>query len=168
MDFSFRPLTKEDFELILEWLNKPHVKKWWRDQKDTLDEIEKKYGGRIEGDDPTDCYIAEIDNTPIGFIQSYPINDYPEHARSIPLDNAVGIDLFIGKEDFTGKGFGTKLLEQFVKKVLRVRYPDARFVVADPEVANVASVRAFQKAGFRKGKIVSGEHGPEQLMIFEL
>jgi len=59
-------------------------------------------------------------------------------------------------------------LEQFVKKVLRARYTDARFVVADPEVANIASVKAFQKAGFRKGKIVSGEYGPEQLMVFEL
>jgi aminoglycoside 6'-N-acetyltransferase len=168
MEFSFRILAKEDFSLVSLWLHKPHVKKWWPDPQETLDEIEKKYGGPIGGDDPTDVYIAEIDGKPIGFIQSYMVSDYPEHAQSIQLDNSVGVDLFIGEEDLIGKGYGTMLLKQFIEKVIRKEYGNASSVVADPEVANKASVRAFQKAGFQKGAIVSGEYGPEQLMIFEL
>jgi aminoglycoside 6'-N-acetyltransferase len=168
MQFDFRLVTKEDFPLLTIWLNTPHVKKWWREPTETLDEVEKKYGGRVIGDEPTDVYFAMLRGTPIGMIQSYRVDDYPEHAESINLENAIGVDLFIGEEAYTGKGYGPLLLAQFIDKVIRTSYRDAAFVVADPEIANTVSIRAFEKAGFTKGDIVSGEHGPEQLVIFTL
>ncbi len=168
MEFSFRLVTKQDFSLLALWLGKPHVKKWWRDAKETLDEVHNKYGGPVVVDDPTDYYVSEVGGTAIGFIQSYMVDNYPEHADTIQLDNAAGIDLFIGEEDFIGKGYGAAMLTQFVNKVIRNTYKTVDFVVADPEVANLASIRAFEKAGFQKGAITPGEYGPEQLMIFRL
>lgn len=154
--------------MLTVWLHKPHVLKWWRDPKETLCEVEEKYGGRVVGDDPTDVYISLFGAAPIGLIQSYRIDDYPEHAESIKFNNAVGVDLFIGEEDFIGKGYGPMMLVQFVEKVIRNNYTGADFVVADPEVTNMASIQAFEKAGFHKAEVVEGEYGPEQLMILNL
>jgi len=168
MEFIFRLITKDDFPLLTAWLHKPHVLRWWRDPQETLVEVEAKYGGRVEGDEPTDVYFAEVEGKPIGLIQSYWTDDYPEHAATIPYPKAVGVDLFIGEEDYIDRGYGTAMLTQFVSKVIRARYPDAQYVVADPELTNPASLGAFRKAGFSKGPVTPGEYGPEQLMILEL
>lgn len=57
------------------------------------------------------------------------------------------------------------MIVRFVEDIIRVRYPTATGVVADPEIANAASIRAFEKAGFGRGRIVDGEFGDEQLMV---
>jgi aminoglycoside 6'-N-acetyltransferase len=80
------------------------------------------------------------------------------------MPGAIGGHLFIGEPDMTGRGYGTLMSAAFIEDVVRPAYPDATGVVADPEVANLASIRAFEKAGFVRGEIVPGEHGPEQIM----
>jgi aminoglycoside 6'-N-acetyltransferase len=161
MEFSFHLIGEEDMSLLLVWLNKPHIKKWWRYPDETIDDVKRE-------NDPTSYYIATLNKKPIGFIQSYNVEDYPEHAEYINLDKAIGVDLFIGEENLIGKGYGPILLKQFVEKVIRKQYDGAKYVVADPEVLNKASIRAFEKAGYTKGKIVPGKYGPEQLMMLEL
>jgi len=164
MVITFRPLLKEDYELFAHWLEQPHVSKWWREPA-TVEFVEKEYG---PSDKKTDVYIIEGDSKPIGIIQSYRIEDYPEHFEKIRIKKAIGIDLLIGLSNLTGKGYGTQLLESFINTMIRKKYSNANYVIADPEIANIASVRAFEKAGFKKGDIVRGDHGPEQLMIFQL
>jgi RimJ/RimL family protein N-acetyltransferase len=39
--------------------------------------------------------------------------------------------------------------------------------VAAPETRNAASLRAFEKAGFRREREIAGEDGPELLMRLE-
>ena len=41
---SFRPLVTTDFPLLLEWLQRPHVKEWWNDGEDTLEKVAASYG----------------------------------------------------------------------------------------------------------------------------
>lgn len=166
MAISFRMFAGDDLELLVKWISRPHVQRWWRESA-AMKSVKKKYGGRLIGDDPTTVFIILSDKKPIGMIQSYYINDYPEHARLIKLDHAVGVDLFIGELDFIGKGYGPAILSGFIK-IIRHRYRKAECIVADPEVANMASIRSFKKAGFKKGDIVPGEHGPEQLMIYQI
>lgn len=167
MELDFRPVTRQSLKLLVNWLAKPHVQKWWREPA-TLESVEEKYGGRIQGNDPTSVYIIFTGQTAIGMIQSYYVDDYPEHTKSIKLDNAVGVDLFIGEEDFIGKGYGPAILSKFINDVIPHEYQKAECVVADPEVINKASIRSFEKAGFKKGNITDGEHGPEQLMVYQI
>ena len=164
MLITFRPLQATDYALFASWLGQPHVTKWWHEPA-TVEFVKKEYG---PSDTKTNVYIVGGDGQPIGVIQSYWVDDYPEHCAKVQVEKAVGIDVLIGVSGLTGKGYGTQLLTKFINTVVRESYPAALHVVADPEVANLASIRAFEKAGFKKGQVVSGEHGPEQLMILQL
>ncbi|HEV2413106.1 MAG TPA: GNAT family N-acetyltransferase [Candidatus Saccharimonadales bacterium] len=167
MKIHFRPLKRDDFPLFIKWLAKPHVSRWWKEPA-TMEHVETKYAPAVDGHDKTAMFIVEDDDRPVGFIQSYWIDDYPEHAASVRVKAAIGVDLFIGEEDRIGKGFGPALLKAFITDVISSKYPDARRVVADPSVDNLASIRAFEKAGFYKGEITRDDDGPEQLMIIDL
>jgi aminoglycoside 6'-N-acetyltransferase len=164
MQFIFQPLTKEDLPLLVRWMAQPYVSQWWKEPA-TLEFVEKEYGTTIDKGDPTNVYIVKIGDRSMGMIMSYMVADYAEHAESVRLDRSVGVDLFIGESDLTGKGYGSAMLEQFRSTILHDGYPNADWLVADPEAENIASIRAFEKAGYHKGNIVPGEHGPEQLMI---
>ena len=63
-------------------------------------------------------------------------------------DHAAGVDLFIADATLTGHGVGTSVLRRFVDEIVFERRTTT-CCVADPDVGNVASVRAFEKAGFR-------------------
>jgi RimJ/RimL family protein N-acetyltransferase len=61
----------------------------------------------------------------------------------------AGVDLFVADEARTGRGLGTRLLRRFVADVVFAP-PATVACVADPDAANVPSLRAFEKAGFRR------------------
>ena len=163
----FRPLVRGDFPLFIRWLGAPHVSRWWKEPA-TVEHVESKYGPGADGKDKTAMFIVESDETPVGFIQSYKVDDYPEHAASVRLPGSIGVDLFIGEKDYVGKGYGSALLKAFISDVVPRKYPDARQVVADPSIKNLASIHAFEKAGFHKGSITNDDDGLEQLMIADI
>jgi RimJ/RimL family protein N-acetyltransferase len=77
----------------------------------------------------------------------------------------AGIDLFIAEEALTGQGLGTEVIRRFVHDVVFARL-DLTACVADPESANVASLRAFEKAGFRRVKeFVDPEEGTSNVLV---
>jgi len=148
MTITFRPVTRDDYALLLEWHLRPHVERWWNKRR-TLEEIETHYGPTIDGTEPTDHYIALLDGEPLGMIQAYLMADYPDWAETTGEgEDSAGVDLFIGEEALTGRGLGTEMLERFVAEIVFAR-PETIAVAADPDVRNTASIRAFEKAGFR-------------------
>jgi RimJ/RimL family protein N-acetyltransferase len=145
---DFRPLRHDDLPLVHEWLRRPHVQRWWT-ERESYEEVVARYLPAIEGTDPTDLYLALLDGEPVGFVQTYLVADYPEHAALVGADaGAAGVDLFVADVERTGKGLGTELLERFVEEIVFAA-PSTTHCVADPEVDNAASIRAFEKAGFR-------------------
>ena len=46
---EFRPLAEDDLAQLEEWLNRPHVRRWWRDD---IDESLTEYRAAIEGREP--------------------------------------------------------------------------------------------------------------------
>src|SRR5262245_49342722 len=148
MAIGFRPMTRDDLELVHEWHQRPHVERWWTVRK-TFEEVEEHYLPTIEGAEPTDHYIALLDGEPLGMIQTYLVSDYPDWAALIGEgQGTAGLDLFIGDEAQTGRGLGTELIRSFVEEIVFAR-PETTACVADPDVRNTASLRAFEKAGFR-------------------
>ncbi|MEP6909598.1 MAG: GNAT family N-acetyltransferase [Actinomycetota bacterium] len=143
----FRRMEAGDLPLLHEWLRRPHVQRWWRD-RDTYEEVVEHYLPSIEGDDPTDLYFALLDGKPIGFVQTYLVSDYPEYAALVGVGEGVaGVDLFVGDARLTGQGIGSEILRRFVDEVV-FAVPTTTSCVADPDAKNVASLRAFEKAGF--------------------
>ena len=144
----FRPVQREDLPLLHEWLQRPHVRRWWTD-RETYDEVVARYLPAIEGSDPTDLHLALLDERPIGFLQTYLVADYPDHAATVGIeDGAAGVDLLLADAELTGRGIGSEMLRRYVEEIVFAR-PETLCCLADPEAENAASVRAFEKAGFR-------------------
>lgn len=155
MKITFKPLSESDFTLLLKWLEEPHVKSWWdQDVTWTSELIQKKYdsyvkGYKIENNEAKliSAYIIYVDEIPIGYIQIYNAYDF---ARSIPLtglpSSLAAFDVLIGEKSFLNKGIGSKAIDQFLKEYAH----SYTHVFADPDNTNIAAIRAYEKAGFKK------------------
>jgi aminoglycoside 6'-N-acetyltransferase len=145
---DFRPLTAGDLPLVHEWLQREHVRRWWNDDE-TYEEVVQHYLPAIEGSKPTDLYLILSADRPAGLIQTYRVSDYPEYRELVAVEDGVaGVDLLIGEMELTGRGFGSEALSRFVRDVV-LADPEIHACIADPDAENRASLRAFEKAGFR-------------------
>ena len=148
MAITFRLMTRDDLPLVHEWHQRPHVARWWT-ARTTFEETEAHYVPTIKGTEPTQHYLALLDGEPLGMIQTYLVSDYPDYAALIEEgEGTAGLDLFIGDEAQTGRGLGTEMIRRFVEEIVFAR-PETIACTADPDLENAASVRAFEKAGFR-------------------
>ena len=156
---AFRKLEAPDLRLMHQWLRREHVRRWW-DEHESYEDVARHYLPAIEGRRPTDLYLILLDGRPVGFVQSYLVADYPDLAARVGLGASVaGVDLFIGEEELTGKGLGSEMLRAFVRDVVFAE-PATSACIADPDVRNAASLRAFEKAGFRRiGEFLDPEDG---------
>lgn len=156
MKISFKPLATTDFENLLKWLQKPHVKKWWdTDVNYTKEAIQEKYGSYVDGykktgseRKPIHAFIIYFNDTPIGYIQYYNAYDFPRggyQLHNLPKSLAA-IDMFIGDENYLGKGIGSKSLELFLDSHVLTEF-DYAFV--DPDVSNLAAIKTYENAGFK-------------------
>ncbi len=165
---SFRPLQRSDFLLLQQWFVSPHIAVWWNERTD-LASIEAKYGPRVDGTEPTQVFLVEHEDTPIGWIQWYLWADFPTHAQQLGADpSSAGIDLAIGESSMTGLGLGPVTIREFLRQFV-ITNPAVRAVITDPEESNLRSLRAFNKAGFKAVKAVQlvGERSKRQVMCFE-
>ena len=86
---EFRPLAESDLPLLRTWLEREHVRLWWREPIE--DELAQELIGR---------FVIVVDGRSAGMIQTY--------------DGEV--DLLIGEEELTGRGLGAQILSQFVEE----------------------------------------------------
>ena len=140
-------MTADDLRLLHGWLQREHVRTWWSD-RETYEEVVEHYLPAIEGRESTDLYLILLDERPIGFIQTYLVSDYPDYAALVQVgEDVAGVDLFIADAQLTGKGIGAEALRAFTRDVVFARESTIA-CIADPDVRNVASIRAFEKGGF--------------------
>ncbi len=148
--FKFRPLTPEDFPQMLAWLAKEHVKRWWDDEDDTLEKVAIHYGAK---DDDTARFILvevmENVEKPIGYFQYY-----LDHFAS---DAFIGIDQFIGEENYLNKGVSTKMIRMFVEMIIEQYKPKA--IIIDPSPENKRAIRCYEKVGFKYYDTKKDENG---------
>lgn len=145
-------MREQDLPLARRWLLEPHVRRWWHDDPEERDYPEgtiRDWLPRLRGEDATEMYVISLDGRPVGVIQSYRIDDEPEYVAEIGEleEPAIGVDLFIGDPELIGKGHGPALLRAFLRDAF-ARY-GREYCVIGPSTANVAAVRAYEKAGFR-------------------
>jgi aminoglycoside 6'-N-acetyltransferase len=158
---AFEPLRKSDLPLVRDWLEREHIRRWWRD---SLDESIAEYERAIEGLDPTDHYVIVIDGQPVGMIETYLVADHPDWEAIVQAGEGVaGVDLLIGEEELTGRGLGPQVLVAFAEDVIFAK-PTTHACVAAVDEANCRSWRAFEKAGFRYVRDVEENGRPHRLM----
>ena len=160
---SFRPLSKRDLPLLHEWVQRAHVAEWWRAPR-TLNEIEADYVPVIEGFAYTRAYIVHAGSQPVGFIQDYDVMGAGDGWWESETDPGVrGIDQFLAHTESLGKGLGTAMVKAFVTKLFED--PTVTKVQTDPAPTNHRAIRCYEKAGFRKARLVETPDGPALLML---
>ncbi|GLK79527.1 GNAT family N-acetyltransferase [Methylopila turkensis] len=152
--YAFRAVTPDDLPQIAGWLREPHVARWWGDPDQQLALI------REDLSEPRMALsIVSIDGRPSGYVQAYGPFDFGTLAGQ-PA-GSKGIDQFIGAPDLVGKGHGPALTEVFVATLFAAGAPR---VVTDPHPDNAVAIRAYEKAGFRRERLIHTEDGPAVLM----
>jgi aminoglycoside 6'-N-acetyltransferase len=163
MNIAFRPLLADDLAQLHEWLEQPHVRRWWRDPEG-YDEVVAHYLPSIEGTDPSEHYVIVVDGRDVGMIETYLVSDYPEYDALVQVGAGVaGVDLLIGEHDLTGRGLGTETLRRFVEEIV-FAHAQTSACIAGVEVENAASLRAFAKAGFAPVRDYEEEGRPHRLL----
>jgi RimJ/RimL family protein N-acetyltransferase len=166
LQISFRPLALDDLELLQRWLNNDFVARWWPGWP-SLEQVRAKYAPRIEGTDPTKCFIIELDGLPTGFIQCYrAVADSP-HLRALfdEPEETAGIDLFLGDRAHAYHGLGPRVIRDFLRRVVFAGPPTRRCII-DPAHNNFAAIRAYKKVGFSHIRTIAipGELQPSYIM----
>lgn len=139
--FAFTRLTPNDMPLMLTWLEKPHVKRWFGDPVEWQEEIEANWNS-----DWIWHYRVDHGGKPFGFAQCYWTDQAPAGEWSAMPPGTLGLDYFIADEENMGKGHGRAMLEAFIDHVVGIHAPER--LIADPEPENDASIRMLEKLGF--------------------
>ncbi len=165
---SFRRLELNDLKLVHQWLNKPHVRKFYdKDKSCTLEDIKNRYTPKVIGKGPTQAFIFSYQDQPVGYIQTYNVAAWPEYAKAVGFGgDTAGVDLFIGNPEFIRKGLGHLVLKKFLEEVVFSR-EDISNCIMGPEPNNIMAIKSYSKAGFKYIKTVkvTGEPESEYLML---
>jgi RimJ/RimL family protein N-acetyltransferase len=148
---SFRPLVEDDFELLLQWLQRPHVKGWWNDGDDTLEKVRQHY---TRNPDETRRFVLlhPDGRSPCGYFQYY-----------IKPDGVIGVDQFLADAESLGKGLGSASISKFIQMIRESHSPSR--IVTDPSPDNSRAIRCYEKVGFRHYETVQNDLGKLAYMM---
>ncbi|MGQ0686277.1 GNAT family N-acetyltransferase [Bradyrhizobium sp.] len=154
--YLFRAMTTADLPMIARWLAQPHVREWWGDPAEQY--------ALVSGDldEPAmDQFIVSTGGSDLGYIQCYDLTDWNSGFGPHPAGTR-GIDQFIGEPDMVDRGHGSSLIRAFVDGRLAGGTPR---LVTDPDPENARAIRAYEKAGFARDRLVDTPDGIALLMV---
>ena len=154
--YAFRPMTPADLPQVQRWLRESHVREWWGDPAEQY--------ALVSGDlnEPAmDQFIVSIEGCEFGYIQCYDLTAWNSGFGPHP-QGTRGIDQFIGEPGMVGRGHGSGLTRAFADARLKDGAPR---IVTDPDPDNARAIRAYEKAGFEKVRLVDTPDGIALLMV---
>ncbi|MFC1442067.1 GNAT family N-acetyltransferase [Streptacidiphilus sp. N1-10] len=146
--FRLHPVRlPRDLSLVAGWMNDPVVAAFW-ELSGPAELTEQHISAQLDGDGRSAPCLGLLDGTPMSYWELYraDLDPIARHYPARPHD--TGVHLLLGPPECRGRGVGPRLLRAVAERALRERHSAAR-VVAEPDVRNIPSVRAFLKAGFR-------------------
>lgn len=152
--FQFRPLSISDIPLMYHWFNLSHVMEFYSLRKWTENEVLEKLKPYISGEKLVSAFIVLMNEDPIGYVQQYKINDYPWPNQTLPeeiVNNAAGMDLFIGDESLLGKGIGKQMIQEFIENKI---WPIFQYCIVDPDIRNINAIKCYEKLNFKEHSII--------------
>ena len=142
---TFRPIEAEDIERLQAWLDAPHVRRWWRD--DRTDDV---ISAATAGESAPGAFIAELDGAVLGYIRWYPALTHPNGLWSgveNVTDKTMALDFLIGTPDRVNRKLGRAMIRAFVIRLFED--PAVDRIVADPARDNWPANIALKRVGFR-------------------
>jgi RimJ/RimL family protein N-acetyltransferase len=139
---TVRPATWDDRELLLGWANDPITRANSFDPRPIERDEHLGWLRRTLDDPEKRIYVGLVGSAPYGVVRFEP-RDADLAEVSITLDPS-----------FRGRGLAAPLLEVGRARYLAERGP--RRVLAQVKSANEASLRAFERAGYREARRANG------------
>ncbi|MCP9962984.1 acetyltransferase [Streptomyces somaliensis] len=135
-----------DAGLVHAWMNDPEVAEYW-EMAQPEERIAAYLRGQV-GSAHSTPYIGCVGGIPMSYWELYRADLDPlrHHYPARPRD--AGVHLLLGSSQYRGRGLGAALLRAVSDWLLRTD-PYAERVVAEPDIRNERSVRAFERAGFQ-------------------
>ena len=126
---TLRPIRDDDAGALTELVRDPEVAKWWGAQDDDF-----------PFDEPESTRFAIVADGRVAGLIQYGTEDEPDYRHA-------WIDVFVDPE-LHGRGVGTDAVRTLAERLHR----DLGYhrITIDPAVDNVAAVRSYEKAGFRR------------------
>ncbi len=147
-EIQIRPMTNNDFYLMVKWLNDPDVLEFYEEPPTNLERVINKYGPRIEGNHYVKSCIVEYKDEPIGYIQYYKIqeNDLKKYGYT---ENQIiyGIDQFIGEPKLWGKGIGTLMIQMMLSFLSDNK--GISKIVLEVKKSNERAIASYKKCNFK-------------------
>lgn len=110
--------------------------------------------------------LIEVDGRAVGLVLwQHPTREELDVSGLTDVPTSViDIDIMIGEADAVGRGLGPAAIDMVAAAALSD--PEVPFVMACAAVGNLASQRAFAKAGFMPDRVFDDvPHGPHVLMV---
>jgi aminoglycoside 6'-N-acetyltransferase len=155
--YVFRPRSEADLPLVKRWLAEPHVMQWWGNSCEQFEIV----SGDLEVE-AMDQFIVATDDRPFGYLQCYNPEVWPDNGLGVHPKGTRGIDQFIGELDMVDRGHGSAFIRNFIGRLLGT---GATRVITDPDPANARAIRAYEKAGFHRDRLVETPDGTALLMV---
>jgi len=151
-ELILRNAAQDDCARILEWANDPETRKWSYNQNPIcMPDHEKWYASRL----------AEAES--IYLIAENGLGDAVGQIRFQKMEGGYEVHVLVAKE-FRRGGMGSRLIRK-ASLHLRERKDCCR-IVARAKSENIASVKAFEKAGYRVTAVEEVHGSPSVIMHF--
>ncbi|MER5866992.1 GNAT family N-acetyltransferase [Kitasatospora sp. NPDC002040] len=134
-----------DLPLLAGWMNDPEVDAYW--ELAGPPETTARHVAPQLGPDSHSCpLIGLLDGTPMSYWELYRA-EADRLAEYYPAGQGdLGLHLLLGPPGHRGRGIGALLLTALADRLLTE--PGCERLVAEPDLRNTPSLRAFRRAGF--------------------
>jgi diamine N-acetyltransferase len=132
-----KELTEDHIQLVREWRNQPEIKSFFIYDDDISEEEQIKWYEDYKKDHKDICFIAYVDDMPIGFVGLYFDTQFKiaEFGR-----------LMIGEKSAWGKGYGTEITKQACRYAFQQLGID--LICLEVFEDNTRAIKAYESVGF--------------------
>lgn len=157
MQIHFEKATSAHKEIILGWLDTPHMQEFWDNSQEHRDDILIFMNGRKEQSDYFggifSYWLGYHNNNPFAFIMTSEVLHSEENAAIwnkyiSKTGKTYSIDFGIGDEKFVGRGLAAPTLSAFCDFFNAKIEPTTDRFFIDPDENNPRAKHVYAKAGF--------------------
>jgi RimJ/RimL family protein N-acetyltransferase len=128
-------------------MSQPHIRRWWH-QDWSVERWAQEIERQVAGEHSVPC-VAAVDAEDFGYVELYRVRHDRLAEYYASGEHDWGVHVAIGDITRVGRGLGRQLLRALADGLLRAD-PASQRVVAEPDIENTPSVRAFVAAGFEQ------------------
>lgn len=158
---QLRPL--KDLAVLHRWMNDPEVAAFW-DLDGPREVLDRHIAAQLSSAH-SEPYLGRLDGEAMSYWEVYRADQDPLAAYYSARRGDVGIHVLIGPGSYRGRGVGSTLIRAVADWALS-RTASSR-VLAEPDLRNQRSLRAFVNAGFEPRGVLNLPDKQAMLMVYD-